>query len=366
MAIYRLKQDSLSSLPETRFSDRNIHERKHLQRSLRENIGTLSPDLMVISEEFSRWNDSSRRIDLLCLDRDANLVIVELKRTEDGGYMELQAIRYAAMISSMTFDQLVDAHAEYIEKNGKQGNESRQQILEFLGWESANEDRFADTVRIILAAADFSKELTTSVLWLNEMGLEISCIRLKPYVDHDQSILLDVQQLIPLPEAAEYQTQIKAKELAGKSRFTERHDVRLRFWTKLLELARPRTQLHAGCKPTRYNFIQEATGHSGVSFNYAVRMHDSQVELYIDVGDEADNLKILRLLERHKAKIELDFGTALEWQELPDRRACRVRYVLSGGWRSPESEWLNIQLELITKMIALEKALRPFIDGLEK
>src|SRR5579871_5754610 len=100
MAIYRLKQDSLSSLPETRFSDRNIHERKHLQRSLRENIGTLSPDLMVISEEFSRWNDSSRRIDLLCLDRDANLVIVELKRTEDGGYMELQAIRYAAMISS--------------------------------------------------------------------------------------------------------------------------------------------------------------------------------------------------------------------------------------------------------------------------
>src|SRR5579871_4097541 len=131
--------------------------------------------------------------------------------------MELQAIRYAAMISSMTFDQLVDAHAEYIEKNGKQGNESRQQILEFLGWESANEDRFADTVRIILAAADFSKELTTSVLWLNEMGLEISCIRLKPYVDHDQSILLDVQQLIPLPEAAEYQTQIKAKELAGKS-----------------------------------------------------------------------------------------------------------------------------------------------------
>ena len=34
---------------------------------------------------------------LLCIDREANLVVVELKRTEDGGHMDLQAIRYAAM-----------------------------------------------------------------------------------------------------------------------------------------------------------------------------------------------------------------------------------------------------------------------------
>jgi len=32
-----------------------------------------------------------------------------LKRTEDGGHLELQAIRYAAMVSTMTFDQAVSA-----------------------------------------------------------------------------------------------------------------------------------------------------------------------------------------------------------------------------------------------------------------
>ena len=48
---------------------------------------------MVLAEEFGDWQDSRRRIDLLCLDRDAGLVVVELKRTEDGGHMELQAIR---------------------------------------------------------------------------------------------------------------------------------------------------------------------------------------------------------------------------------------------------------------------------------
>jgi hypothetical protein len=38
-------------------------------------------------------------------------VVVEIKRTEDGGHMELQAIRYAALVSSMTLDQAIAAYA---------------------------------------------------------------------------------------------------------------------------------------------------------------------------------------------------------------------------------------------------------------
>ena len=38
---------------------------------------------MVISEELSEWEDSRRRIDLLRLDQSANLVVIELKRTEN-------------------------------------------------------------------------------------------------------------------------------------------------------------------------------------------------------------------------------------------------------------------------------------------
>ena len=48
------------------------------------------------------------------IDRNANLVVIELKRTEDGGHMELQAIRYAAMISTLTFGQVVETYGRYL------------------------------------------------------------------------------------------------------------------------------------------------------------------------------------------------------------------------------------------------------------
>jgi hypothetical protein len=60
-------------------------------------------------------------------------------------------------------------------------------------------------------SAEFSKELTTAVMWLNDRELVIRCVRVKPYRDGDR-ILLDVQQIIPLPEVEDYRVQIKEKQ----------------------------------------------------------------------------------------------------------------------------------------------------------
>ena len=73
-------------------------------------------------------------IDLLGIDKDANLVVIELKVTEDGGHMELQAIRYAAMVSAMTFDRAVSAYGDYVGRVG-QNVVARESILDFLGWD---------------------------------------------------------------------------------------------------------------------------------------------------------------------------------------------------------------------------------------
>jgi hypothetical protein len=280
--------------------------------------------------------------------------------------MELQAVRYAAMISSLTFPQLLDAHKQYLDKSGQSSVEAEQNILSFLQWDQPDDDRIANDVRIILASADFSKELTTSVLWLNQQGLDIKCIRLKPYRDADGVVFLDVQQLIPLPEASNYQTQIKAKEQAGKAERAERHDLRLRFWTEVLNYARTKTELHAGRSPTVYNWIGGSIGRHGFQLNYGVRERESQVELYIDQGANSDELNVKRFesLKQHQQEIETTFGSELEWNDLPDSRACRIRKVISGGYRSPEAEWPRIAEKLVGAMIRLDKALRPLVHQL--
>jgi RecB family endonuclease NucS len=210
MTIYEITTEKIVEAMETSFADEGIKERTDLQRLIIEKIDIISKELMVITEEFGEWEESNRRIDILAIDKDAKLVVIELKRTQEGGHMELQAIRYAAMISTLTFDQTVEIYQNYLAKTGKEVI-AREDILNFLEWEEPDEDSFANDVRIILVSADFSKEITTSVMWLNSRDLDITCIRLKPYKLEDKT-LLDVQQIIPLPEAEEYQIKVKEKD----------------------------------------------------------------------------------------------------------------------------------------------------------
>ena len=144
--------------------------------------------------------------------------------------MELQAIRYAAMVSTLTFEKVVDVYADHLRRIGhEQEIDARTSILEFLGWEEEDEDMFAQDARIVLASAEFSKELTTAVIWLNDHGLDIRCVRMQPY-DYDGRLLVDVQQVIPLPEAADYQVQVRGKEQRGRQKRAERSVITRRFW----------------------------------------------------------------------------------------------------------------------------------------
>lgn len=327
MPIFQVLPKELRPLLETSFGAVGIMERNDIQRLLRDQISVLDERLMVIAEEFGDWLDSSRRIDLLCLDADANLVVVELKRIDDGGHMELQALRYAAMVSTMTFEQLVETLSRYRNKAQPDIEAARSAILGFLGWDDIYEAQFAQDTRIVLAAADFSKELTTAVMWLIERGIDIRCVRMKPYRMVDGTVLLDVQQLIPLPEAADFQTQIGVKKQAVRQNRNDRHDVRLKFWEGLLEHARTKTEVHANGKPTQDGWVSGGIGRTGFSLTYSTRQNDSQVELWISLGSgqTVKNKAAFKALEAQKIAIEADFGAPLEWQELPEGEGCRIR-----------------------------------------
>ena len=135
--------------------------------------------------------------------------------------MELQALRYAAMVANMTYQQAVDTFQAYLGKraNTGGGNEEDDDAENIIRQhlergESDSEAIHTEVPRLILASENFGKELTTCVMWLNDSwlrdaGQEIKCIRLRPHRNGNE-VLIETSVVIPLPEAGDY--EIRARE----------------------------------------------------------------------------------------------------------------------------------------------------------
>ena len=216
MAIYRIANGENSTkfepIPKTSFEAEGIRERDDLQRMLSVQPDVLEEGLFILADEYGDWEESKRRIDLLALDNEGRLVVVELKRSDlEDTHMELQAVRYAALVANMTLEQAIDAHRMYLSRWNIEGD-AESRVLDHLGGDDEDVLINSENPRIILASANFSKELTTSVLWLNQVGLDVTCIKLQPCKKEGDSVLVERSQVIPIPEAADYTIRLRNRE----------------------------------------------------------------------------------------------------------------------------------------------------------
>ncbi|WP_407334296.1 hypothetical protein [Enterovibrio sp. 27052020O] len=299
MSLYNISNKNLTALTQTTFAAEGLQERQDLQEALKGCVDAIAPDCLVISEEFSDWEDSRRRIDLLAIDRNANLVVIELKRDEIGAHMELQALRYAAMISTMTFDKACEYFEQYIAKERLEIN-ARETILEFVDLDENSLDDFGNDVRIMLASADFGKELTTSVLWLRDKGIDISCVRLTPYRYKDD-VLINAEQIIPVPEVEAYQVKFREKQAEqrtskkgqrdySKYRFNgqvyNKRKLALAVITHWIEDRRPASLVDIQNHLSRFNLPKAVTLADLIAEKHLNRYHSSEDALLTLASDE--------------------------------------------------------------------------------
>ena len=165
-----------------------------------------------------------------------------------------------------------------------------------------------------------------------------------------------------MPEANEYQVQLREKEQVGRKKRMERHDLREAFWGGVVSLAKARGTRHANISAGSHNWLGARSGVRGFGFNYVIVQDYALVELYIDRSNAVENKQVFDRLHARKDEIERAFGGSLSWERLDTKRACRIKHVIDrGGYRSPEGEWPRIQLEMVESMIKLEAALMPVL-----
>lgn len=207
--VYTVEGSAATPAQPISLSEAGLRERADLQEWILERPEILGPNVLVIAFEFGRWQSARGerqldRLDVLGLDTEGRLVVAELKRDRAPDPVHMQAIKYAAMSSRFTEDDLVRLYSQFLAQ--QTGNEvaeatAHERLLEHAG--ELDPDQLRQP-RIVLVAGSFSPVTTASVVWLTEMGLDITLQQVQAYRVPKDQIIITVSQLFPIPDIEEF------------------------------------------------------------------------------------------------------------------------------------------------------------------
>ncbi|MGR2948102.1 DUF4268 domain-containing protein [Vibrio vulnificus] len=361
----------ISPVKTKKFSELGFTERKHLQEWLAHEPSALGEELLIIQKEFDGFDDTRERLDLLALDKDGNLVIIENKLDDSGRDVVWQALKYASYCASLTKAQIVEIYQQYLDRYEPVTGEvdllnapasASARICEFLDAPDLDELKLnlGNSQRIMLVAANFRKEVTSTALWLLGQGISIACFKITPYSLGEQ-LLINIDQIIPTPEAKELMIGINAKEAEEKTTevvLKNRHTVRREYWERALEaFQKSSCQLYNNISPSKDHWLSAGSGLSGCPYNLIFLQKELRVEFWISRGVTEENKYLFDLLSQSKQDIEHTFGAELEWMRLDEKKSCRIQFSTKADGFNKET-WPQAVAWHLEQMTKLEKALK--------
>ncbi|QPO46056.1 DUF4268 domain-containing protein [Enterobacter hormaechei] len=361
----------ISPVRTKKFSELGFTERKHLQEWLAHEPSALGEELLIIQKEFDGFDDTRERLDLLALDKDGSLVIIENKLDDSGRDVVWQALKYASYCASLTKAQIVEIYQQYLDRYEPVTGEvdllnapasASARICEFLDAPDLDELKLnlGNSQRIMLVAANFRKEVTSTALWLLGQGISIACFKITPYSLGEQ-LLINIDQIIPTPEAKELMIGINAKEAEEKTTevvLKNRHTVRREYWERALEaFQKSSCQLYNNISPSKDHWLSAGSGLSGCPYNLIFLQKELRVELWISRGVTEENKYLFDLLSQSKQDIEHTFGAELEWMRLDEKKSCRIQFSTKADGFNKET-WPQAVAWHLEQMTKLEKALK--------
>ncbi|OWV85666.1 hypothetical protein ATY75_24420 [Rhizobium sp. N122] len=323
-------QNRIARLAQRRFGELALRERDHLQEWLVHQPDALGEELLIIQKEFDGFDETRERLDLLALDKAGNLVVIENKLDDSGRDVTWQALKYTAYVSGLNKLQIVEIYQQYLDRYCG-GGSAVERICEFMEVEELQETVLnpGNGQRMMFIAANFRREVTATVLWLLSRGIRAQCFRVVPYSFGDE-LFIDLQQIIPTPEAADYMIGISSKEVEETSAQgvqARRHQLRLQFWARALERLRADgITLFANVNPSRDHWLNAGSGVGGCPFTMVFARDEVRVEVNLARADRDQNKWLFDRLEADRSAFEARLGGAMSWSRLDEKKQSRISY----------------------------------------
>ena len=373
MYILDEQTKELKEISETTFSENGLKERYDLQewidnkpRILAKELGA-QEELLIIQKEFSEFDKTNERLDLLALDKKGNLVIIENKLDDSGKDVVWQALKYVSYCSALTQREIIEIYQNYLNKKGLPVN-AEDKIIDYLENENFSLNT-GNTQRIILVAKEFRPEVTSTVLWLRSNNIDIQCIKVVPYM-WNQNLIIDVDKIIPVPEIEKFTIRVSLKDAEEKKNaITQNMNAELysKYWAKLLECAKSRDfSLYDKRTGSQSCWISTGAGLTNIQYNLILLKDKIRVELYINKESSDDNKKIFNLLKEEKDIIEDRFGAELTWELLEDKKASRISISSNDSFnRDDMANWDRSIDWHIENMKKFENAIKPSLEKIK-
>jgi hypothetical protein len=178
-----------------------LDREERLEEWLEKDISVISDDLLVIGRQVP--TDLGGAIDLLCIDRNGDIVIVELKRDKTPREIVAQVLEYASWVKDLSQDRISEIANKYF--GGA------------ITLEQAFENRFGEQLEVVnenhnmlIVASELDSSTERVINYLSEHGVGLNAVTFHYFKEDNREYLGRV--FLIEPQLAERRRESKRKQ----------------------------------------------------------------------------------------------------------------------------------------------------------
>jgi hypothetical protein len=191
-----VKDKNLKEVPRDKIG---LEER--LEDWLEQDISIISDDLLVIGRQVRTTFE--KYIDLLCIKRNGDVVMVELKKDKAPREVIAQVLEYASWVDDLSYEDISDIADNYLKEKS-------------LTLEEAFEKKFGEPLpdvlneshEMLIVATDLDDQSERVIRYLSQYGIRINAVTFNYFKKDDHEF---IARVILIPKSAEEMRKTKRK-----------------------------------------------------------------------------------------------------------------------------------------------------------
>ncbi|GGO38393.1 DUF91 domain-containing protein [Deinococcus humi] len=189
-----------------------LDQESTLENALKVDLSIVDPDLMMLATQLQ--TDHGKRIDILAMDRQGDIVILELKRDMTPREVMTQTLDYAAWVKTLSAEQIEDIY-----RQAHNGTELRAGYADVYGTNDQYPDAINVRQRMIIVASSLDAITERIVAYLSEFGVPVNVVFFRAFKQEGTQYL--ARTWLIDPNTAEQRADSKAEPGAPKALWNE-------------------------------------------------------------------------------------------------------------------------------------------------